>query len=240
VYFHKIGYFIIPVTISALAFCLGSNYTVNTGEGKAMNQLSSTPATDVPVMAHVSLTGKLSRAEDKLVIEYTVKNTGANAVYLWDLLKDYQGEKEFINHDLAYVFYENPKTVRVVRAMLQLPFDRDIYMKEDPYVRVVPAAGSAQGRIVLSTPVAELSPFYPGAEKPEDEKEFDCDTVRLIIGCNEMRPGMVLKKDKVGDEEVLQIKGGWAPLQLWAETTFKAPVKLRVRQDPFDRRLPLH
>jgi len=191
-------------------------------------------------MTRVTLTGKLSTVEDKLIIEYTVKNSGTHAVYLWDVLKDYQGQTEFINHDLAYVFYEQPATVRVVRAMLQLPFDRDIYMKEDPYVRLLPAGGTADGRIVLSTPVEEFNPFYPGPEKPEDEKEINCDKIRLIIGGNEMRPGMVLKKDKVGDEEVLQIKGAWTPLQLWVETTFRAPVKLKVRQDPFDRRLPLH
>jgi hypothetical protein len=232
------SFFIISVATSVLILWMG--YTVNTSEGEAMNKSSGIPAPDVPLMPHVTLTGRLSTAEDKLIIEYTVANTGAEAVYLWDLIKDYHGRTEFINHDIAYVFYEKPETVRVVRAMLQLPFDRDIYMKEDPYVRIVPAGGSAQGRIVLSTPVAEFSPFYPGPEKPEDEKEIDCNKIRLIIGCNQMRPGMVLKKDTVGDEEMLQIKGSWAPLQLWVETTLKAPVKLKVREDAFDRRLPMH
>ena len=88
-----------------------ANYTVNKNgrmENKMMEESNAT----------ISLRAKAEKAGDKLIVEYEVENHSKETLYLWDRMVDYDDRGQFINQDLAYVFFEAPKTVNLIRANL--------------------------------------------------------------------------------------------------------------------------
>lgn len=186
----------------------------------------------------VKLEGKVEQKDDSLVIDYQLTNQSQQPIYVWDLLTGYAGGEEIINHELAYVCLEEPKTLRVARAVLRLPFDRDVYMKEIPYVRVVAPKETIKGKIVLPVPIEEYNPYYPPTE-PENYKELESDKIRLLVGWTEAQKGMIISETTVGGEEVMMIRGAWeGAIQHLAERSFSAQVKMKIRTDAFDRQMP--
>lgn len=188
----------------------------------------------------VKLSGKVERKDGVLSIKYELTNQTPKKIYVYDLIPIRGEDGEEIKHDLAYRCYEEPDTLRVVRAVLPLPTDREVFMKEIPYVRPVEPNKSVSGQIVLPAPVLEYNPYYPPMNL-EDQKEVSINKIKLIIGWTEVRSGMDITDTNVGGEEVQMIRGAWeAPLYRLAETTFSADAKMKVRNEPFDRRLPEH
>lgn len=185
----------------------------------------------------MSLTGNISKTGPKIAVNYKLTNTGSVPIFVWDVMVGQGPKEQFLDSNLAYVCWEEPNTVRLTRAMLRLPPDHDVTVKEVPFVRKLPSQGTADGRIVLSIPVQEYNPFYPPAK---DTREVPCNKVRVIIGWIEEKPGMTVSKREVGGQEVLALRGGWGPpLQRWDQIVLDCSVELAVRSDPFDRRLPM-
>ena len=186
----------------------------------------------------VKLEGEVKQKDDSLVIDYQLTNQSQQPIYVWDLMIGYSGDEEVINHELAYLCLEEPNTLRVARAVLKLPFDRDVYMMEIPYVRAVAPNEMITGKIVLPVPVEEYNPYYPPTE-PENYREVEANKIRLLIGWTEARAGMIISDTTVGGEEVKMIRGAWeGAFQHLAERTFRAQVKMKVRTDAFDRQMP--
>jgi hypothetical protein len=185
----------------------------------------------------VSLSGKVSRTGDRLVVEYRLTNQRAWPIYVLDRLVNYNDQGPFLDPELAYVCWEEPRTLRLVRATLLLPLDRSVYTRDLPYARPVPPGEAVEGRIVLRVPVVEYNPLYPPAKEFRD---VSCDTVRLLIGWTEQREGVVIQEREVGGEPALTVSGPpRGPYQQLAEGKWPCPVPVRVYRDKFDRRMPL-
>jgi hypothetical protein len=184
----------------------------------------------------VALRGKVTRAADRLVVEYELTNQRKQPIYVLDRMVNAKDGTAVLDADLAYVFWEEPRTLRLVRAVLQLPPGKNIGSKEIPYARKVAPGETVAGRISLPVPVAEYNPFYL---PPKDWRQVTCDTVRLLIGWTEEREGMVIHERKVGGEPALALRGAWpGPYQELAEAKWQFSVAVKVRPDEFDRRLP--
>lgn len=188
----------------------------------------------------VKLSGEVEKKDDSLVIKYELTNQSQEKIYVYDLIPVRGENGEEIKKDLAYRCFEEPDTLRVVRAVLPLPLDREVYMKQIPYVREVESNKSVTGQIVLPLPVLEYNPYYPLLE-PEEQREAEINKIRLIIGWTEVRGGMIISETTVGGEKVKMIRGAWEePLYRLAETTLSGKANLKVRTDEFDRRMPEH
>ncbi len=212
---------------------------------KIKKQIFEEPKTDKPTetkMAEqsnlISMTAKAEKTGGKLIVEYEIENHSDKQLYLWDKIIGYNEKGQFISNDLAYVMFEEPATIRVVRANLQLPFDRDVARKEIPFARILEAKAKVTGKIILDSPTKEYSPFYKklNDENPKIEK---CKTVRLLIGWSILREGMQIQERKVGDETVLAIRGGWKePYHKLLEQKIAIDADLQVYRDAFDRNMP--
>jgi len=186
----------------------------------------------------VVLTGEVKQDKDSIVISYELKNQSHNPVLAWDLIVSESGGSETIYDNLAYVCFEEPNTLRVVRGVLELPLDRDVYQKEIPYARAIEPMSSVTGRIVLRMPLEEYNPYYEPSI-PENEKEVEIGKIRLLIAWTETQPGMIVSDADVGGKKVKMIRGAWeGPLQRLAEAIFPVHSILKVRTDVFDRRMP--
>ena len=188
----------------------------------------------------VILSGEIEKTDDSLMINYQLTNQSQEKIYIWDLIpvRDEGGEE--VEHDLAYRCFEEPDTLRVVRAVLPLPLDREVYMKNVPYVRPVEPNKSVTGKIVLPLPILEYNPYYPLMDI-EDQKEIEVNKIRLIIGWTEVRSGMIVTETEAGGETVQMIRGAWeSPLYHLVDKTFQSDVKIKFRTDEFDRRMPEH
>ena len=90
--------------------------------------------TKAPGGVEVTLKAKASTTETSLIIGYRISNSSARPIFVWDLTPNYNKE-QIVDPDSAYVFWQEPVTLRVVRAQLQSPADFDVTKKEVPYVR---------------------------------------------------------------------------------------------------------
>ena len=117
-------------------------------------------------LARVSLSGKATKENDKLVVEYTVRNTLSHSIYVFDEMIEYDSNGQpKINRSTAYCFWEEPETLRLVRAILRVPLEKDVYSLEIPYARELKAQAEITGRIELDLPVNEKKSFLCVADR---------------------------------------------------------------------------
>ena len=186
----------------------------------------------------VTLSAKAVVEPVEIVVSYTVVNETEQAIILWDRMIDYDAEGKKIDAEGAYVFWEEPDGVRLVRAQLQLPPGVDVYEKEIPYARTVAPHASVEGHIRLPLPLHEASPFY---SPPEFWNVVQCRKARLLIGWRELGPGMKVVETTVRGVKVHSVQGRWqAPVQRLLETSMDISAALKTRREEFDRSLPMH
>jgi hypothetical protein len=187
----------------------------------------------------VTITATAENTAEALVVSYQVENKTDQALYLWDQMIGWKGNEKVIDHDIAYVFFEEPKTVRLIRADLPLPQLRLVGRKEIPYARVLPPRGTLSGKIVLKHPVKEYSPYYePMTEEGRELRK--CSEVRLMVGWTPPKPGMRIEEHNVGGEKLIAIRGAWPPPhQEILEEKILVNVDLLTYTTEFERQMPL-
>lgn len=186
--------------------------------------------------AKVTLNGKATKDKNRLVIEYTVRNNLPHSIYVFDQMIKYDDTgKPELDPTTAYCFWEEPKTLRLVRAILRIPLEKDIYSLEIPYAREIKPQSEVSGKIELDVPVKEKSPFYafPGED---NAKSVECDRIRLLIGWTEFREGTQITEATVSGEKVLRVRGSWKPYLVQDE--YMVPVTVTAHVDTFDRQMP--
>lgn len=187
---------------------------------------------------NLSLTGTASVEKDKLIVDYKLRSGLPYSVYVFDEMIAYNAEgRPLIDRSKAYTFWEEPNTLRLVRAVLKMPLEKEVYSLEIPYARELKPGAELTGKIELTVPVKEKSPFY-GFPKPETSKEVACNKIKLYIGWTESTDGIDLKEVTIGGENVLRIRGKWQPRLV--RTEFSESVKVIAHTETFDRQLPQH
>lgn len=191
------------------------------------------------VLKSVTLKAQAENTENALVIKYEVENHTEQTLYLWDGMVSYPGTEKGLDHDSAYVFFEEPKTLRVIRAVLPLPTAFDIGKKEIPFARALAPLSKLTGKITLKHPIKEYSPYYEPM-KEENQKAEKFSEIRLLIGWTRPRTGMTITERQVGGEKVFALRGGWQPpYQEILEEFLSVPGDLLTYSTPFERMLPL-
>ncbi len=183
----------------------------------------------------VELRAKGEIRDNKLVVEYSLKNNTNHVIYVFDEMISYDGYEPKIDRDTAYCFFEKPNVLRLVRATLSQPKGMRIYSLEIPYAREVKPESVIKGKIILDIPVKEKSPFY-APPKEENSKEIECQEVRLIVGWTKFKEGTNLMETDVGGEKVLRIRGNWNPYLV--EDSFSLKTNVITYTDNFDRQMP--
>jgi len=187
----------------------------------------------------VSLEATAEKTGTDLIIKYQVRNLSDQVIYLWDRMIGYNDQGQFIDPGSAYVFYEEPDTVRVIAGVLPLPKSRDVGRKEIPYARTFPPNSTLEGEIRLPLPVKEFSPYFE-AMTEENQKEVECKQIRLLVGWTTPRKGMKITERNVGGEEVVAIRGGWEkPYHRIMEKLIPVETELLTYTSDFERQMPL-
>ncbi len=195
--------------------------------------------TEESTLSRMVLSAKAEKTATSLVIDYEVENRSDQVLYLGDRMIDFEGDKTVISKDLAYVFFEEPKRLNVIRANLSLPRSIRVASKEIPYVRPVPGGAKVKGRIVVALPAKEFSPYF-GYSDPENADLKEVSEVRLLLGWTDFREGMTIREHNIGGEEVLALRGGWsAPYQYLLEKSFPISLQCLVARSDFERNMPL-
>jgi hypothetical protein len=151
----------------------------------------------------------------------------------------YDGNTQKIDHDGAYIFFKEPKSLHVIRAELPLPAAFDIARKEIPFARLIPPGGQVKGTVKLPHPVTEFSPYF-GPPVAEEQKRAVCSEVILMVGWTSVKPGMNITERTVGGEKVYAIRGAWTPpYQEILQEKFPVSVEVVTYTGEFERQLPL-
>lgn len=193
---------------------------------------------EIESVAKLSMTSSAKVEGGKLVVDYTVTSNWSASLYVFDEMIAYDGQgKPKIDRSTAYAFYEEPSTLRLVRAVLNLPREKEVYALEIPYARELKPRGSLAGQIVLDLPVKEKSPFYaPPTE--ENSKKVDCATLRLLVGWTEYREGTKITEVDVAGEKTVRIRGSFQPFLLGNKHALSTEVIAHTTV--FDRQMPQH
>lgn len=214
---------------------------LNKNEDKTLN---AKQPTEQKYMEELNLTGvtlqaKAEQSESQLTVEYEVENHSKQVIYLWDRMVGYNEDGQIIDPDIAYIFFDEPKTVDIIRADLPPPQKIRVASKEIPFVRTIDARSKVAGKIVLALPLVEFSPYYPPAEE-ENMETRHCSMIRLLLGWSEFRDGMQIREQTIGDEKVLAIRGVWAkPYYKILEKQIPMEVDIKIYKSDFERQKPL-
>ena len=186
----------------------------------------------------VTLTGKANVVDKTLTVEYTVNNSLSNSIYVFDEMIKYDASGlPLLDKTNAYVFWEEPSTLRLVRAVLRVPPNMNVYALEIPFAREVKTQSSISGKIVLSLPVHEYSPFAPTITE-ENVETVKCNSIVLFIGWTVMEAGTTVTETDAEGEQALRVRGSFRPFTLKA--SFPVETTLVKFKEGFDRQLPQH
>lgn len=187
----------------------------------------------------VTLRAQAENTESALVIKYEIENHTEQTLYVLDGMIDYSGTEKGLDHDSAYVFFEEPKTLRIIRANLPLPKTFSVGKKEIPFARAMAPGNKLTGKITLKHPIKEYSPYYEPL-KEENQKAEKFSEIRLMIGWTRVRTGMNIMEREVGGEKVYALRGGWQPpYQEVLEEFLTVSGDVLTYTTPFERMLPL-
>jgi hypothetical protein len=207
-------------------------------DGKEMPESNEMPMSEENLKS-VVLHASAENTNEALVISYEVENHTDQVLYLWDQLAAYPKDGPKIDKDAAYVFYQEPKTALVIRAVLPLPEAFDITKKPIPYARILAARGKLTGKIRVKHPVREYSPYYEPMTE-EGSQLTKVSNVRLMIGWTPPKQGMRIEERTVGGDKVIAIRGAWAPpYQEIVQQDIPVSFDLLIYTTEFERMLPL-
>jgi len=191
------------------------------------------------VLPSVTMTASAENTTENLIVKYEVQNHTDQPIYIWDLMIGYSGNEQVIDKDAAYIFFAEPKTIRLIRAELPLPSTFDIARKEIPYARILANGEKISGMIRLKHPVKENSPYYPPVTS-ENEASVNCSEINLLVGWTRVRPGMQITERTISGQKVYAIRGTWdPPHQEILQETMPVQAELFTYTTPFERMLPV-
>lgn len=97
-----------------------------------------------------------------LTFPYTMENPGGADLYVMDALSTFdRASREARANDNAAVVILGPDSEAIVgKFAAPLPIDRRIAVPVLPLARLLPAGGSLEGRLEISLPLAEVSPYF--------------------------------------------------------------------------------
>ncbi len=213
--------------------------TIAATENKPNTNLKKEEKMSDEFLKPVTLRAQAENTESALVIKYEIENHTEQTLYVLDGMIDYSGTEKGLDHDSAYVFFEEPKTLRIIRANLPLPKTFSVGKKEIPFARAMAPGNKLTGKITLKHPIKEYSPYYEPL-KEENQKAEKFSEIRLMIGWTRVRTGMNIMEREVGGEKVYALRGGWQPpYQEVLEEFLTVSGDVLTYTTPFERMLPL-
>lgn len=123
----------------------------------------------------IDLTADLIIEDSRVRIEYTVRNTGREPVFVFTLPTEADGTPREESADAILV--PDTRVLRISLAQPPLPPNREVYTKVLPLSRRLTPVEEHSGRIVLPLPVRE---YHPYAGKDEGEGEL-VDVEELLL-----------------------------------------------------------
>ena len=213
--------------------------TIEASDNKPNTNLKKEEKMSDEFLKPVTLRAQAENTESALVIKYEIENHTEQTLYVLDGMIDYSGTEKGLDHDSAYVFFEEPKTLRIIRANLPLPKTFSVGKKEIPFARAMAPGNKLTGKITLKHPIKEYSPYYEPL-KEENQKAEKFSEIRLMIGWTRVRTGMNIMEREVGGEKVYALRGGWQrPYQEVLEEFLTVSGDVLTYTTPFERMLPL-
>jgi len=113
--------------------------------------------------ANLRLTCRPSKAGNVLIFPYTLENQGYEEVYAMHALPsaDPASGEARASETAAIVIASDSGDAIIGKFAAPLPTDRRIAVPVLPLARLVPAGASLEGRIEITLPLAETSPYFP-------------------------------------------------------------------------------
>ena len=218
--------------------------SANTSKGSGSSNSLSEPFSKEKKMSEetvkqVTMRATAQNTEAALIVSYEVENLTDQELYLWDGMVGFEGTNKVVDKDSAYVFFEEPKTLRILRADLPLPKLRSVGKKQILFARLLGPKAKLTGKISLKHPVREYSPYYePMTEEEQDNKR--CSQIRLLVGWTAPKAGMRIEERTLGGDKVYDIRGAWdGPYQEILEQFIPVQVDLLTYTGVFERQMPL-
>jgi hypothetical protein len=190
---------------------------------------------ETPAGAALRLTCQPSKAGNVLVFPYRLVNEGPDEVYAMHALPKGGGQA---NETAAIVIAGDNSDAMIGKFAPPLPTDRRIATPLVPLVRRLPAGGAIDGRIEITLPLAETSPYFPDLTLRQYEI-IDIKGVVVTIGYWLADTGELVARPSTAGPDLLDILTA-DPVQSAKLATQRFPtnaLQLFRRNDAFPRKL---
>lgn len=143
----------------------------NNMQTEAVNENQSSPQLQV----------NFDLQDDALQIKYKVKNTTAKAIYLFNILWEWDAKGNYIPAPQAvYASLRNDKTLHFAKQIPPLPKLREVEVRRIPFATKIEAGAEFGEKIELTLPISEYNPYFPKEQNSKEEIKT-ADTVFFTI-----------------------------------------------------------
>lgn len=190
-------------------------------------------------MEQVKLNADAVISGDKLTVTYDVENLTDSDVYIWDGMIGFEGPDKIVDHDRAYIFFEEPETVRMIRGELPSPTTIKIGVKQILFARLLKARSKLGTKFSVPYPLKEHSPYFEPLKEEEQELK-KCSRIRLMVGWISPKAGMKIDERDIKGETWYKIRGLWEPpYQKVLEQSIPLATELFIYKESFERQMPM-
>lgn len=190
-------------------------------------------------LTQVKLTAKAAIAGEKLNVSYDVENFTDSDVYVWDGMIGFDGPEKVVENDRAYVYFEEPATVRIIRGELPSPTTIKVGVKQILFARLLKARSKLSAAFSLPYPLKEHSPYFEPLKEEEQELK-KCSRIRLMVGWIPPKAGMKIDEREIKGEKWYKVRGLWEPpYQEIVEQYIPLDLDLFIYTSSFERQMPM-
>ncbi|HUJ93470.1 MAG TPA: hypothetical protein VLW46_00745 [Candidatus Bathyarchaeia archaeon] len=122
---------------------------------------------------------KVAQDADALRLQYEVRNTLREPIYVFDRLYDMRAQK--LSAAWAYVAVDGQKAT-VSRQVWPLPNGLRYENPETPYGRLLTPNATATGQLSLTMPIAERDPYYSLSHRGEKPQTVQVSSLVFRMG----------------------------------------------------------
>ena len=171
---------------------------------------------------------------ETLLVKYKVKNTTAKAIYLFNILWEWDAKGNYVPASQAvYSSLRSENTLHLAKQIPPLPKLKEVEVRRIPFAAKIEAGAEFGEKIELPLPIAEYNPYFPKNQNSKEEirtAESVFFTVQFIRESDELK----VKPANFGEALFVRHPNLFGNLETLSSKPSAIRVSVKKRTDSFD------
>lgn len=196
--------------------------------GNAENEMENTEAN-----GQVKLAASFNAKAASLEVEYRVRNTTGNPIYIFNVILD-TDQIETVSPFKFYSCLRDDGTVVLAKAIPKLPAIASVEVRDIPYATKVDAGKEFSEKVEVPLPLEEYNPYFQKDHNSKVEQR-ESDRIYLVVQFIRQQEGLEVKETKIANALKVDHNDLFGKVETLKSDKRPIEIKVNRRLDTFER-----